>query len=356
MSARLILDCALPHGDIEAAFEIPTGVSVLFGPSGAGKTSLLNAVAGLTRLSRGEIAYEDGPRTVWSTPQQRLPVHRRGVGYVFQEPRLFPHLSVAGNLDFAEHGHTAPPAIPREELLARLGLSDFLDRKPATLSGGERQRVAIARALLSRPRVLLLDEPLANLDPARRAEILPMLSDVARAAGLPVLYVSHHLEDIVRLGERLIVIDQGRITAQGWLDEVFNRPEVRPLLGDAADGLGDAGALVTADHTQSGLSLAGVKLLLPPPDTAGPVRLRIRSRDVAISLQRPEGLSIRTVLPARLASLTPIGAAIEASLVLSDGQSVLARITPEACSELALRPGLQVLALVKAVALADPRA
>ena len=212
------LQIALAAFTLDATLELPgSGVTAIYGPSGSGKTLLLRALAGLDRRARGRIAFGDTP---WQDDDRRLfvPTHRRGVGYVFQEPSLFAHLTVRANLAF---GQARTPAAARtigwDQAIELLGVGPLLDRLPAALSGGERQRVAIARALLAGPQLLLLDEPLAALDVARRREILPYLARLQRELAIPMLYVSHAIEEVAALAQHLVLLDGGRVIASGPL-------------------------------------------------------------------------------------------------------------------------------------------
>jgi len=207
-------------GDFALAvtFETAAGATALFGPSGAGKTTLVNMIAGLIAPDRGRVALDD---TVLFDSAARIdmPPHRRRIGYVFQEGRLFPHLTVRHNLDYGRYMH----GLARDEAgMARvvdlLDIGALLDRRPGKLSGGERQRVAIGRALLTRPRLLLLDEPLASLDVARKREILPYLVRLRDEAKVPMLYVSHQFREVRRIATQVVRIEDGRVAAQGGLD------------------------------------------------------------------------------------------------------------------------------------------
>lgn len=229
---------------IEAAFEGPeTGVTALFGPSGAGKTSVINMVAGLTRPDSGRILM-GGLRLFDSDRSVDLPPERRRVGYVFQDGRLLPHLSVRANLAY---GLRLTPAKRRfvdfDDVVELLGLRALLERRPARLSGGEKQRVAIGRALLTSPAMLLMDEPLASLDAARKAEVLPFIMRLSREYDIPMLYVSHLLDEILNLADRLVILDSGRVVAAGGLEDILTRPEIRALLSRSGYEPGVSGVI-----------------------------------------------------------------------------------------------------------------
>lgn len=215
------LRVAFPGFDLDVRLRLPAqGVSVLFGPSGCGKTTVLRALAGLER-AEGRVVFAG---EVWQDGRTAVPTHRRAIGYVFQEPSLFPHLSVLGNLDYGRK--RVPPVLQRmslDEAVALLGIGDLMARRPGALSGGERQRVAIARALLTSPRLLLMDEPLSALDAARKAEILPYLERLNREARIPVVYVTHALDEAARLADHLVLMQAGRVIAEGPAIDTLSR-------------------------------------------------------------------------------------------------------------------------------------
>lgn len=343
---------------LDVAFAAPSqGVTALFGPSGSGKTTVLRAVAGLQRLAgRLTLAGE-----VWQDARAFRPVHRRPIGYVFQEPSLFPHLSVRGNLDYGRRRALKSgtrEVIGWEEAVALLGLSPLLDRGPQALSGGERQRVAIGRALLSQPRLLLMDEPLAALDRAARAEILPYLERVRDRLGLPILYVSHDIAEVERLASHLVLIRAGRVVAEGPMAELGADPRL-PLARQPEAGVTLTGELAERDaaHDIARLTVPGGELLVPGL-AAGPGsrhRLRIAASDVSVALARPGPGSILNILPARLVAAEPEGAAVLLVLQLGEGGArILARISRLSMERLRLSPGDAVFAQIKAVTLTRP--
>jgi len=351
------VDVALRRGTfrLEAAFSAEARVVALFGRSGAGKSTLVNAIAGLVRPERGRIVV-DG-RTLFDAGLGiDLPPEARRVGYVFQDALLFPHLSVAANLAYGERlTRAADRYIERDRVVSLLGLAPFLDRRPASLSGGERQRVAIGRALLASPRLLLLDEPLASLDAQRKGEILDYIERLRDELRVPVVYVSHAVEEVVRLADQVVVIASGRVAAQGSPVEALSRPGVAALASDD----GEAAVLearVAGRDKRYGLAILafdGGELVVPDLGTAAgqSLRVRILARDVSLALERPTRVSIQNVLEARIES---IGQTKDASVdvTLRVGASALiSRITRKACEELALAPGSRVYAMVKAVSL-----
>lgn len=350
---------------LDLAFEAGKGVTGIIGPSGAGKTTLLEAIAGLARPARGRIAlgndvFLDTERGIFLPPEERR------IGYVFQEARLFPHLSVARNLDYGAMRRGAGGAISRDEVVALLGLADLLDRRPHRLSGGEAQRVAIGRALLAGPRLILMDEPLSSLDIRRRREIMPFLEALHRRLDLPILYVSHNIDEIVRLADRVVAMKSGTIAASGGVADVLNRPDMRALILGEEESEADPATVVDArvarhDETHGltevefgGTTVALSRLDLPPGET---VRLRLHARDIAVATERPASLSIQNVIEAHVAGLRPVGVAqTDVALLVGEGAdtfTLTARITRRAAERLRLAPGRPVWALVKSVVLAS---
>jgi molybdate transport system ATP-binding protein len=357
-----VLGVAARHGfagfALDVAFEAPPGVTALFGPSGSGKTSVLSVVAGLLRPASGRVAL-DGAVLLDTAAGVDVPAERRRCGVVFQEARLLPHLSVASNLRYGARraprdapGEASGPGF--EEVVALLGIGPLLDRRPRGLSGGERQRVALGRALLSRPRLLLMDEPLAALDGPRKAEIMPFLERLRDVAALPVLYVTHDLAEVDRLADTLVLMEGGRVVAAGAVTALAARTDLALLSGRR-----DAGVLlactVNAHDAQRGLTrlrFPGGALLVPlrAEPVGACLRLRLRARDVAVAIRQPEGVSSHNILPASLAGIVPAGLH-EVFATLHVGQTpVLARLTRDAVFTLGLQPGQAVFALVKSTA------
>ena len=344
---------------LDAGFEAPAGVTAIFGPSGSGKTTLVNAVAGLVRPERARVVL-DGTVLADTEAGIALPAHRRRIGYVFQDSRLFPHLGVRRNLlfgrAFAPREATGPGF---DAVVAMLGIEPLLGRRTAGLSGGERQRVAIGRALLSRPRLLVMDEPLAALDAARKAEILPFLERLRDEAGLPILYVSHALPEVARLAHHAVILDGGRVLASGAVSDLFARPDL-PGLSDGPEAGAVLDATVAGHDLAYGLTRLDTSagpLLVPalPLPPGARRRVRIVARDVTLSLDRPARISALNVLEGRI---TAVGAAQASepglTVALRCGEAdLLARITRKSAVALALAPGTPVHAIVKSVAL-DP--
>ncbi len=352
------LSVTLRHGfegfDLDVGFDAPPGVTVLFGRSGSGKTTIVNAVAGLLAPHRGRIAI--GDRTLLDTERRlSLPPHRRRIGYIFQEGRLFPHLTVRQNLLYGRW--FAPKDVRPEEtgsVVDMLGLGPLLGRRPGGLSGGEKQRVTIGRALLSHPRLILADEPLAALDDARKAEILPYFERLRDEVAVPILYVSHSAAEVARLATTVIALQDGRVLRQGAASDVLGDPMVMPTGVRAAGAV--LRAIVVAHHADglSELDAGGVRLLLPhvPHAVGGHLRIRIAAQEVILSRHRPEGLSALNILPGTVESIRPgHGPGAIVSLKSPAGR-VLARVTQRSAEALGLAEGVDCYAIVKSVAIA----
>jgi molybdate transport system ATP-binding protein len=354
------LQARIEHGfdafRLDAQLEVDSGgVTALFGPSGAGKTTLINALAGLLEPRAGRIDLHgrclfDAARGIWTAP------HRRRIGYVFQDARLFPHLSVRANLLFGwrrASQRLEQPAV--DHLVELLGIGALLARAPRTLSGGERQRVALGRALLAAPELLLLDEPLAAVDQGRKHEILPYLERVRDEARIPILYVSHAIDEVVRLADRMVVLEHGRIVAAGPTAELMARVDL-PALAGRFDASAVVPGQIAATDPATGLStvrFAGGELLVPAFEAApgAAVRLRIRARSVMIALDRPGRISANNVLPARIGAIRT-DATPYADVQLYCGPTpLLARITRHSVERLGLREGMEVWAIIKAITL-----
>jgi molybdate transport system ATP-binding protein len=330
------------------------GISALFGHSGSGKTTVLRAIAGLERAPGGVVAlgnevWQDDARGVF------VPVHKRAIGYVFQEASLFPHLSVRANLEF---GRKRVPVHERrfalEPVAALLGIAGLLERRPDGLSGGERQRVAIARALLASPRLLLMDEPLAALDLRRKLEILPYLERMHAELAIPIVYVSHAPDEVARLADHLVLLDDGKAVASGPLTETLARVDLPPSFADDAGVVLDT---ILAGHEEDALSrleFAGGALFVGRRREAvgTHLRCRIHARDVSLALDRPHGTSIVNRLPAVVTAVAATDTPGHVLVQVRMGESpLLARITERSRRELDIAPGLRLWVQIKGVAL-----
>jgi molybdate transport system ATP-binding protein len=346
---------------LDARFALPTpGVVALFGRSGCGKSTLVNIIAGLIEADSGSVRLDEDWLLDTHSGVDVRPERRR-IGYVFQDARLFPHLDVAANLRYAQRRATGTAFVGFEEAVNLLGLGALLGRRTHELSGGERQRTAIARALLTQPRLLLLDEPLASLDAERRAEVLPYLETLRDRLSIPMVYVSHDFDEVLRLATHIVLMDRGRVTAQGSIGELILRPELRLIIGPEAVGAILDGEFMGPD-TAAGLFRVRVgrgelRLRASPAAWLGRessgrrIRIQILARDVIIATQPPEHLSVRNVLAGLITAVSDDGD--DADLISMDvgGACVMARITKAATRELNLYPGMRAWALVKAVSL-----
>ncbi|MEW9898404.1 molybdenum ABC transporter ATP-binding protein [Chitinivorax sp. PXF-14] len=354
IQARFTLDHGEFRLDVDLALPL-SGVSVLFGASGSGKTTILRCLAGLEPKARGRLQVGE---QVWQDDAQGLclPPHQRELGMVFQEASLFPHLSVRRNLEYGLR--RTPPAARRvswQQALVLLGIEHLLDRSPAKLSGGERQRVAIARALLTSPRLLLLDEPLSALDFRRKQDILPYLERLQAELDLPIVYVSHAIEEVIRLADHLVLIDQGRVVAAGSPTDTLSRLDLPAQFSDEASVVLDTHVdAVDPHYSLAQLGFAGGTLWLPASGLqAGQAsRVRIHARDVSLALTEHADSSILNRLPAVVSTFAPATQPghmlIRCELA---GGHIVARITRRSFDALALRPGLQVWLQIKAMSL-----
>lgn len=335
------------------------GVTALFGRSGAGKSSLVSMVAGLSRPDEGRIEIS-GSVLFDKQAGIDLPPEKRRVGLVFQDGRLFPHLSVASNL---RYGEKLVPVSERwaefDRVVELLGIGHLLDRRPAKLSGGEKQRVAIGRALLASPRLLLMDEPLAALDGARKKELLPFIATIAREFRIPILYVSHSIDEIIELADHLVVLEDGKAIASGPLEEVLSNTDLSDITGRM-----DAGAILLGkvdcqlpDYSLTRIRLGNNFLNLPKVDapTGTAVRVRIGAQDVALALEKPIRTSIQNILSGRVTSLSPAPDGqvdVHVEVAPNGGGLLWTRITAVAEAEMGLKRGDAVFALVKSASIA----
>ncbi|QNM94664.1 molybdenum ABC transporter ATP-binding protein [Chitinimonas koreensis] len=356
MSVEADFTLALGAFRLEAALALPArGVSVLFGPSGSGKTSLLRCIAGLEPAARGRLAvsgetWQDSARGVF------LPPHRRGIGMVFQEASLFPHLDVRRNLEYGlRRIEAGARRVSRDRAIELLGIGALLARRPDRLSGGERQRVAIARALLTSPQLLLLDEPLSALDYRRKQDILPYLDRLHRELDLPMIYVTHATDELSRLADHLVLLDQGRVVAQGALSDTLSRLDLPPVFDDEIGVVLEATVLEVDAHYQlARLAFAGGELRAPAGEARAGERCRVRipARDVSLARSEQHDASILNRLPAVVTAVGPAAHPAHALVRLDlAGATLVARITRLSLDTLAIAPGERVWAQIKSVAL-----
>ncbi len=354
MSLSFLLRHRFPSIQMDMAFEVPTpGVTVLFGPSGAGKSTIISAAAGLLRPDQcrivvGDQVLADTVIGVW------LPPERRRMGLVFQDARLFPHMSVATNLRFGLR-RAAPGPVRFDDVIELLGIGALLTRRPHTLSGGERQRVAIGRALLAQPHLLLMDEPLAGLDAARKSEIMPYLTRLKMALKLPILYVTHALDEVARLADSVVLVEAGQVIGYGALSEISARGDMPLAQRD------DAGALLLChvvehdiERRLSRLEGGGATFWVPLLD--GPVdaerRVRIPAREVILAGKAPDAISVHNIVPGLVRRITDDASrrSVLVEIALPNG-ALISRVTPDAIVRLDLAPGKPVLALVKSTSI-----
>jgi molybdate transport system ATP-binding protein len=340
---------------LDAAFELPTpGVVALFGRSGSGKSTLINLIAGLLDADAGRVALDD---LVWLDTERRLNIapERRRIGYVFQDARLFPHLNVEGNLRYGEKRASSRAFISLDTVAGLLDLGSLMERRTHQLSGGERQRVAIGRALLSQPNLLLLDEPLASLDTARREEVLPYLENLRDQLAVPMVYVSHDFDEVLRLATYIVLMEQGRTIAQGGVGEMSLNEDLRSIIGpDAVGAIVDG--MVLGVEESSGLTRVSagrgeLKVQASHLAAGATVRIQLLARDLIVATQPPQNLSVRNMLHGVVASLSRDDGDSELIAIDIGGTLIMARVTTAAARDLRLAPGLPVWALVKSVSL-----
>ena len=356
MNIHLQIDLARADFDVSVDLQLPAhGITVVYGPSGCGKTTLLRCVAGLEPSARGRVQVG---QEIWQDDanQVRLPTYQRALGYVFQEASLFDHLDVAGNLAYGQQrtrNHVSDTVL--QQAIELLGIGHLLQRRSHELSGGERQRVAIARALVTQPRLLLLDEPLAALDHARRQEVLPWLEKLRDDLNIPMLYVTHAVDEVARLADTLVVMKAGRVQANGPVAEVLTQADLPVVLGEDAGALltGIVLRLDTAWHlAQVGFAGGALWVRDSGLSVGQTVRLRVLARDVSVTLAEATQTSIQNHVPCVVDAITPEAHPSQVLLRLTCGDSVLmARVTARGVHDLGLHVGMAVWAQVKSVAL-----
>lgn len=338
---------------LETAFESGGRLTALFGASGSGKTSLINIIAGLIRPQQGRIAV-DGRVLVDTAARISIPSHKRRIGYIFQDARLFPHMSVRQNLAY---GRWFAPRDGRyaemDKVVELLGIGHLLERKPNLLSGGEKSRVAIGRALIASPRLILMDEPLASLDEARKAEIMPYIERLRDETRVPILYVSHSIVEVARLATEIVVLAGGTVTASGPTAAIMQRLDILPD-EERAEGGAVLDTVIACHDKRYGMTLlasAAGEIRVPLIDglPGAPVRVRIRARDVLVATERPQGLSALNILAGRVAGLSTDRGPLVDIRIDCNGQAVVARLTRQSTHALGLKLGQQVYAVIKTV-------
>ncbi len=356
MAVEVAFSLAQPGGfSLNVAFDAPAqGVTALFGRSGCGKPTVLRCIAGLQR-SDGRCRINN---QTWQDERHWLPAHKRPIGYVFQEASLFPHLSVQRNLDYSKRASKGlSSGIAQDDIVDLLDIGHLLDRGPNKLSGGERQRVAIARALLSDPRVLLMDEPLSALDHAAKTAILPYLERLHNELRLPVLYVSHDPDEVARLADRIVLIEDGKVKASGPVSKVMTSLKL-PLANDENASAVLVGTVSGHDDTYhlTHVNCAGNRITVPREDLDSGMHAQvlIHARDVSLSLNAHNDTTIANIIPAKVVGTRDLDAAqVLVQLALDDGQTLLARITRRSAVAIGVAEGRMLYAQIKGVALVN---
>lgn len=353
MSLQVDIRHRLGAFSLDTSFETSGRLTALFGSSGSGKTSLVNLIGGLLRPDEGRIVV-DGRVLVDSAARVFVPRHKRRIGYVFQDARLFPHMTVGQNL---RYGRFFTPGAERyadmDGVVELLGIGHLLDRKPGSLSGGEKQRVAIGRALLASPRLILMDEPLASLDDRRKAEIMPYIERLRDETKIPIVYVSHSVAEVARLATDMVVLDNGKVAVSGTTSEILQRLDLLPeeergeggaVLDMQVKGRDEAFGMSTLASPAGEIHVAGLDAA--PGST---VRVRIRARDVIVATERPRGISALNILPGRIVGISAGDGHFADVFIDCNGEIVSARITRQSAEMLRLAPTLPVFAVVKSV-------
>lgn len=346
------------HGKTPFAMDVDiqlpaTGVTALFGPSGSGKTTLLRCIAGLEKAQTAELSVHG---ETWQNATEFKPTHKRPIGMVFQDANLFPHLSAQQNLAYAIKRADEPVTQEFiEQVTEIMGISCILDHKPHELSGGEQQRVAIARALLIYPSLLLMDEPLASLDGARKQEILPYLERLKHHVEIPVIYVSHSMEEVARLADHAVLLSEGKVVAQGQLNDVFTRSNLPKQFQDSASAIlvGEVSEL-DRDWQLAKISVSSGELWIPNQELRieQPLRLRVMASDVSLTLDKVTNSSILNQLPVSIESITNNADGSTALISLRFGRDKLvAKLTRRSVAELGLHSNQKVWAQIKSAAI-----
>ncbi|MCL4105180.1 UNVERIFIED_CONTAM: hypothetical protein GTU68_018887 [Idotea baltica] len=351
-----MLDVTLSHRfegfDLDVAFQAPSGITAIYGPSGSGKSTIVKSLAGLLRPEKGRISL--GDRVLFDTDRKlSLPMSKRRIGVVFQEGRLFPHMGVEQNLTYGQKHKTGARSADLRQIIDLLGIDHLLARRPATLSGGEAQRVAIGRALLSAPDLLLMDEPLASLDAGRKAEILPYLERLRNTIGLPIVYISHSLEEVARLSTTLILLEDGKVVRAGSTKELLGDPELVSYLGEDQAG-GFIEGIVVGKNQDDGLvtlKTGGGSLYVPnvmaQPGTT--LRVRISMHNVTLFTEDVPRSSALNMLQGQVEHIGPLSDH-EMIVVLGIGSDrLLAKVTQRAVQSLNLGQGSRCHAIVGSV-------
>ena len=353
---KLDLDLGAKGFNGKIFLDLPlSGVTALFGPSGSGKTSILRAISGLDRHPSTSINFAG---ETWQDGQNFMPTHSRGLAYVFQQPSLFSHLTVEQNIQFAVKraaANAAQTRLPKDAICKILNISHLLDRFPSTLSGGESQRVAIARALCSYPRLLLMDEPISALDSGNKAEIIPLIEQVCKDSGTPVLYVSHALDEVARLSDNLVLLNQGKIVASGLTNEILIQLDLP--YAHQADAISVLDAEVVEQQSKFGITLVRTKLgdlnLLQAThlQLGKSIRIQVAARDVSLTRDESHETSILNRLKVKIIEIETSDLAQATVKLEANGAALLSKITRKSLFALDLSVGETVIAQIKSCAL-----
>ncbi len=337
--------------EVQTAFP-ESGITALFGPSGGGKTTLLRCIAGLEPSVQGSLQVGD---TVWQDERIFVPPHKRPIGYVFQGAALFPHLSVRGNIEFALK-RASERRISFDEAISLTGISHLLERRTTNLSGGERQRVALARALLTSPEFLLMDEPLAALDRESKAQLMPYIEQLHETLSIPILYVSHSIEEVAHLADQMVLLSNGRVQGFGPISEMLTSLSLPLAKSDNAVSIIEA---TVAKHDENYhltcLRFDGGEILLPREDLSlgKSVRVAVHARDVSLVWQPSEHTSILNIIPVIVKEVSALNKAQVLVRLMAADTLLLARITQKSAAVLKVEPGAALYAQVKSVSLID---
>lgn len=339
--------------EVDADFDASRGVTALFGRSGSGKTSILKMIAGLIKPQAGKITFAD--RTLFSSADRiSIAPHKRQFGYVFQEPRLFPHLSVSQNLRYGAWVHRKSVSkIEFTRVVEMLGIAGLLDRQPHSLSGGEQQRVAIGRALLSSPQMLLMDEPLASLDQKRKAEILPFLEELCTSSHIPIIYVSHSMNEVMRLANRVVLLESGKVKSIQTPQTLTQNADFLAAMERNELGSMIEGRVKAFDQQQQivtiGLRAGELKVSATHANPGQAVKIFIAARDVMLGTQQPEGLSAMNIFSGTVTHIDHQSLGHANVALHCAGEDILSQITAHSSTRLDLKQGMPIYAIIKAV-------
>ena len=341
------------HGfNLDISFETAKGITAIIGPSGSGKTTLCNLISGIISPTRGEILHE---KTVFFNDKNKvnLKPEERQVGYVFQDPLLFPHINVRGNLLFGMNKGNRAEKL--HSIITLFSIEELMERKPESLSGGEQKKISIARALLSDPKLLILDEPFSGIDPSKRENLFPYLEKLKSKLGIPILYISHQMDEVIRLADYVLLLEEGKSIGFGPLEKVFSNQNFSNFMGMSDTGTVLSAVVSDKNHliVEGGKFISGKETL----EVGKKIRVRVFARDVSIALSEPKDVSILNILSCSIEQISEVGQnEINVKLKLTQTPSgnpdyIISRITETSLTSLNLKKGQEVFALIKAVAI-----